>query len=134
MGIFSSIKNAIFGEDKAPVAAPAAAPAPVAPVAVEAAPTPAAPVVTPAVEVDVVVVVAEMAAKHSETLNWDSSIVDLMKVLNLDSSLANRKELAKELGYLGQLDGSAEMNLWLHKQVMTELAKHGGKVPAELQH
>ncbi|MGL4996117.1 MAG: DUF3597 domain-containing protein [Deefgea sp.] len=132
MSIFSSIKEKIFGRKEEPVATQPA------PAAVETTPTPAAPVVTPVVEVevevDVAVVVAQMAAEHSEALNWDSSIVDLMKVLNLDSSLANRKELAQELGYLGQLDGSADMNLWLHKQVMTELAKHGGKVPAELQH
>ncbi|QZA77697.1 DUF3597 domain-containing protein [Deefgea tanakiae] len=133
MSIFSSIKDKIFGHKEESVATPASSAA--APVAVaEAAPIAVAPITPPAIEVDVAEVVAHMAAQHNESLNWDSSIVDLMKVLNLDSSLTNRKELAQELGYLGQLDGSADMNLWLHKQVMTELAKHGGKVPAELQH
>ena len=66
--------------------------------------------------------------------NWRQSIVDLMKLLNLDSSLAARKQLAQELGYTGALDGSAEMNIWLHKQVMDKLAEGGGKVPQSLKH
>ncbi len=132
MSIFSSIKNAIFGQKEEVAAAPTA-PVEVATAATEATPA-SAPEAAPVIEVDVIAVVGQMAEEHDEDLNWDTSIVDLMKVLKLDSSLANRKELAQELGYLGQLDGSADMNLWLHKQVMTELAKHGGKVPAELQH
>ncbi|MBH1992693.1 MAG: DUF3597 domain-containing protein, partial [Sphingomonadaceae bacterium] len=75
---------------------------------------------------------SEAAAKNGSELNWRSSIVDLMKLLGIDSSLDNRKELATELGYTGALDGSAEMNIWLHKAVMRELAKNGGKVPADL--
>jgi hypothetical protein len=131
MSIFSSIKDAIFGHKEEATAAPTAPVA--APAAAEATPVAeAAPVAV--VEVDVIAVVGQMAAQHDEELNWDTSIVDLMKVLNLDSSLAHRKELAQELGYLGEINGSADMNLWLHKQVMTELAQHGGKVPAELQH
>ena len=82
--------------------------------------------------VDVEAVLTERAAKKGEKLNWRTSIVDLMKVLDLDSSLGERKELAKELGYKGELNGSAEMNMWLHKQVMQKLAANGGKVPAEL--
>jgi hypothetical protein len=73
-----------------------------------------------------------MAAKKKEKLDWRRSIVDLMKVLDLDSSLSARKQLAQELGYKGELNGSAEMNIWLHKQVMIKLAQNGGKVPAEL--
>ena len=69
---------------------------------------------------------------HGKNLNWRTSIVDLMKLLGIDSSLDNRKELARELGYTGDLEGSAEMNLWLHKATMKELAKNGGKVPAAL--
>ena len=65
--------------------------------------------------------------------NWKQSIVDLMKLLNIDSSLTARKQLAQELGYTGALDGSAEMNVWLHKQVMTKLAETGGKVPGSLK-
>jgi hypothetical protein len=132
MSIFSSIKDAIFGH-KEDVAVAPAEPVEVATAAVEATPA-SAPEAAPVIEVDVIAVVGQMAEQHDEELNWDTSIVDLMKVLGLDSSLSNRKELAQELGYLGELNGSADMNLWLHKQVMTELAQHGGKVPAELQH
>ena len=74
----------------------------------------------------------DLSAKSAQTVNWRTSIVDLMKLLGLDSSLAERKGLAQEFGYTGALDGSAEMNIWLHKQVMRELAANGGKVPAEL--
>ena len=77
--------------------------------------------------------IAKVAAGQKEKFDWQKSIVDLMKLLNLDSSLNSRKELAKELGYTGALDGSAEMNVWLHKQVMTKLAETGGKVPDSLR-
>ena len=69
---------------------------------------------------------------QGKDLNWRSSIVDLMKLVGIESSLDNRKELARELGYTGDLDGSAEMNIWLHKATMKELAKTGGKVPATM--
>jgi len=83
--------------------------------------------------VDVEQVLTQIATqKGNPDLNWRTSIVDLMKLLDLDSSLDNRKELATELGYSGAKDGSAEMNIWLHKAVMRELAKNGGKVPANL--
>jgi hypothetical protein len=84
-------------------------------------------------EVDVEAVLNGLAAQNSQKLNWRTSIVDLMKLLDLDSSLQERKELATELGYTGAKDGSAEMNLWLHKQVMKKLAANGGKVPADLK-
>ena len=74
-----------------------------------------------------------LASQNQEKLNWKTSIVDLMKLLKLDSSLQARKELAKELGYTGSTDDSATMNIWLHKEVMKKLAANGGKVPAELQ-
>ena len=133
MGIFSSIKNAIFG--KAQAAEPAA-PAPANPLetaigaATSAAAQAAAAVQT--ANVDVEAILSAEAAKGGQDLNWRTSIVDLMKLLDIDSSLANRKELAQELGYTGELDGSAEMNIWLHKAVMQELAANGGKVPADL--
>ena len=73
-----------------------------------------------------------MAAKESQKLNWRTSIVDLMKLLDLDSSLAARKELAQEPGYTGDTNDSATMNIWLHKQVMQKLAQNGGRVPPEL--
>ncbi|MDW5442684.1 DUF3597 domain-containing protein [Polaromonas sp. SM01] len=83
--------------------------------------------------VDVEAVLNEMASNNPEKLNWKTSIVDLMKLLKLDSSLAERKELSKELGYTGDTNDSATMNIWLHKQVMIKLAANGGKLPADLQ-
>jgi hypothetical protein len=129
MGIFSKIKDAIFGKK-----AEAATPAPAAPATTAAPaapqPVPAAPVAIS--EVDVEAILSAQAANAGQALNWRTSIVDLMKLLDIDPSLANRKELATELGYTGDLDGSAEMNIWLHKAVMRELAANGGTVPADL--
>jgi len=127
MGIFSKIKDAIFG--KKAEAAPPPPPAAQAPGAAPP-PAPAAPVAIS--EVDVIANLEALQAQKGVDLNWRTSIVDLMKLLDIDSSLSNREELAKELGYTGQLGGSAEMNIWLHKAVMRELAANGGKVPAEL--
>jgi 3-oxoacyl-ACP reductase-like protein len=135
MGIFSSIRDAIFGHPKAAAPAPQAAPQPV-PAAAAATPQPAPQPqpAAPAAPVDVeAVLTAIVAEKGNPDLNWRSSIVDLMKLLGLDSSLDNRKELATELGYTGEKDGSAEMNIWLHKAVMNELAKNGGQVPASMK-
>ena len=83
-------------------------------------------------QVDVDAVLTRMASENSEKLDWKKSIVDLMKLVGMDSSLSNRKELAKELGYTGDMDDSATMNMWLHKQVMRKLSENGGKVPANL--
>jgi 3-oxoacyl-ACP reductase-like protein len=133
MSIFSSIKNAIFGHKAKAATPPAAAPAPTAPPAASAAPAaiPVAPTEPAAIsEVDVEANLTAMGA--GKDLNWKTSIVDLMKLLGIDSSLANRKELATELGYTGDLDGSAEMNIWLHKATMRQLAANGGKVPAAM--
>ncbi|MCZ7657002.1 MAG: DUF3597 domain-containing protein [Xanthobacteraceae bacterium] len=127
MSIFGKIMSAIFGGSSAQ-AAPAAGATPTA--APGATPSAAA---EPAQRVDVEAVVAGYAANKKEKLDWRRSIVDLMKVLDLDSSLAARKELAQELGYKGKLDGSAEMNIWLHKQVMLKLEQSGGKVPADMK-
>jgi len=122
MSIFGAIKDAIFGKAKA-----APAPAPTAPrPQAQAAPAAMAPV-------DVDATLADVASKKGQKLNYKTSIVDLMKVLDLDSSLTNRKELAQELGYTGATDGSAEMNVWLHRAVMTKLAANGGKVSEELR-
>ncbi|CAN5246281.1 hypothetical protein BH20VER2_BH20VER2_18840 [soil metagenome] len=77
-------------------------------------------------------VLNEMAAKHPEKLDWKKSIVDLMKLVGMDSSLSARKELATELGYTGDQSDSAKMNMWLHKQVLRKFAENGGKVPQEL--
>lgn len=116
MGIFSKLKDAIFGSAEAKEVAAAKAPPP--PPATTQAPAPA-PAPQP---VNVEEVLTYMAEKHGQPLNWKTSIVDLMKLVGMDSSLAARKELAQELGYTGALDGSAEMNLWLHKKVMEQLA------------
>jgi hypothetical protein len=83
--------------------------------------------------VDIEAVLNNLASQRKEKLDWRRSIVDLMKLLDLDSSMQARKELAKELGYTGSTDDSATMNIWLHKQVMQKLAANGGKVPAELR-
>jgi hypothetical protein len=84
-------------------------------------------------QVDVAAVMTKLAAENPEKLDWRRSIVDLMKLLNLDSSLAARKQLAQELRFGGDTNDSASMNVWLHKQVMQKLAENGGKVPAELR-
>ena len=133
MGIFSSIKDAIFGK-KAEAAEPAPATPSALPIgaAVEAASSAMAAASTAVSEVDVETILSAEAAKAGQPLNWRTSIVDLMKLLGIDSSLDNRKALAQELGYTGELNGSAEMNIWLHKAVMRELAANGGKVPADL--
>ncbi len=86
-----------------------------------------------AASVDVDAVMKEMQSKHSEKLNWKTSIVDLLKLLGLDSSLTARKQLATELGYSGSTDDSAAMNIWLHAQVMRKLAENGGKLPSDLK-
>ena len=130
MSIFKNILDKIFHpKPKAPAPAPApAAPKP----APAAAPAAAAPAPKPE-PVDVEAVLTEMASHNSQTLNWRTSIVDLMKLLDLDSSFGARKELAGELGYTGDTGDSATMNIWLHKQVMAKLAENGGKVPDSLK-
>ena len=89
---------------------------------------------SPAATVDVAPILDKAVAAKGEKLAWRTSIVDLMKALDIDSSLTARKELAKELGYTGDTNDSATMNIWLHKQVMTKLAANGGKLPADIKH
>jgi len=130
MSIFSKIKDAIFGHKSAapPAGAPQLAPAGGGIAQVQPAPTLEQPKV-----VDVEQVLVTIAnSKGNPDLNYKTSIVDLLKLLDIDSSLQNREELATELGYKGEKNGSAEMNIWLHKEVMRQLASHGGKVPANL--
>jgi hypothetical protein len=148
MGILGDIFHKIFparhpavtqATNQAPAgAAPAAAPG-----GQQNVPTPApTPGVTTAAtgpaatlnqQVDVEEILTNMQKQSGQQLNWRSSIVDLLKLLNLDSSLQARKALAAELNYSGDTNDSASMNIWLHKQVMTKLAQNGGKVPADLQ-
>lgn len=136
MGFFSNILEKLGMKEAAaaPVITPppAAAPTPAAAPAPVAA-APAEPVVNPIAMVDVVALLTEKAAKHPEKLNWKTSIVDLLKLLGLDSSLAARKELAKEL-YCpdDKMADSAQMNMWLHKNVLGHIAANGGNIPKEL--
>jgi hypothetical protein len=131
MSIFSKIKDAIFGHKSVPAQAQ---PAPTSqPTAATTAQTQTQVQQPQTQQVDVDQVLTQIAKeKGNPDLNYRSSIVDLMKLLGMDSNLENRKELATELGYKGPTDGSAEMNIWLHKEVMRQLAAHGGKVPANL--
>jgi hypothetical protein len=133
MSILGSILSTIFGHASAASAAPAApgAPSPAAPKPAAAPPSGMPP--KPATPVDVEAILNKLAAQSKEKLDWKLSIVDLMKLLNLDSSLTARKALADELHYTGNKNDTAPMNIWLHKQVMQKLADNGGKVPDDLR-
>jgi predicted Zn-dependent peptidase len=130
MSVFGSIVSAIFGTAKAAASAVTAGVS--AATSAATAPT-APPVPKPMARAEVEAMIQKLADNSNEKFNWNQSIVDLMKLLKLDSSLKSREQLAKELGYTGALDGSAEMNIWLHKQVMTKLAESGGVVPDSLK-
>lgn len=123
MSIFGSIKDAIFGHPAAATPQPAPQPTPAAPAPAAAAPAPAAPIAPAAPKtVDPDAALEKIAeSKGNPDLNWKNSIVDLMKLIGMDSSLDNRKQLATELGYEGEKDGSAEMNIWLHHAVMERI-------------
>ncbi len=135
MSIFESIKNAIFGHGSA--AAPAATAGAASPASAPNAPAPSsAPSPAPSVAISqgsLQAQLAQLSAKSSQKLNWQTSIVDLMKLVGLDPSLANRKQLAQELGYTGDTNDSASMNIWLHKTVMEKLAASGGNVTSDLK-
>lgn len=149
MSIFGKIKDAVFGHKPAANSAPKMGQPPKQPNEItgvspdfqgrvidqpvnQPAMTPAiTPAPAPISQVDVEHNLTELAGDRD--LNWRTSIVDLMKVLGIDSSLDNRKELARELGYMGDLDGSAEMNMWLHRATMRALEENGGKVPATMR-
>jgi len=132
MSIFGNIMSVIFGRASSAAAATAAsAPAAAQPASAAAS---AASAASPTSPVDVAAIMDQLAAQATQQLNWRTSIVDLMKLINLDSSLATRKDLAHELHYSGDMNDSASMNIWLHGQVMTKLAENGGKVPDELKH
>ncbi len=132
MSIFGKIMSAIFGH--AAGATPAGGSAASAGAAAGGAASSAASSAAPAQTVDVAPILDKAVAAHKEKLEWRTAIVDLMKALDIDSSLAARKELAKELGYTGDTNDSASMNVWLHKQVMAKLAANGGKLPPEIKH
>jgi hypothetical protein len=128
MGIFDKIKSAIFGT-KAEASSAGATKGPAAASSGGGDPASAA-----AQAIDIAPILDSAVAAKKEKLQWRTSIVDLMKALDIDSSLNARKDLAKELGYTGDTNDSATMNIWLHKQVMTKIAANGGKVPADLKH
>ncbi len=147
MKLFNTLMSKIFGHASSPIAtttpasggasAPAAGTQGTAPSGAPAssgAPAPAGSTAASSApaNVDVNAVLNEMAAKNSERLDWKKSIVDLMKLVGMDSSLSNRKELATELGYTGDKNDSATMNVWLHKAVLKKLSENGGKVPQNL--
>ena len=146
MSIFGKIMSSIFGHASAQTPQAAPPPAGKTSTSADAGSLPAASASTsasdspkgaaepsPAPQVDVEAVLTKLASHNKEKLDWRSSIVDLMKLLDLDSSLSARKELAKELNYTGDMNDSARMNVWLHKQVMIKLAENGGKVPDSLK-
>ena len=129
MGLFSNLLSKVFGQQTAATSTP--------PPAAKGAPAGAPAVAssgstTPAATVDVTAVLDDLAGKNSEKLDWRKSIVDLMKLVDMDSSLASRKELAKDLNYSGDTSDSAKMNVWLHKEVIRKISENGGKVPKEL--
>ena len=136
MSMFGNLMAKVFGP-KHGDATPASASSADTPAVASTSTAPAAQSGTAAANaqaVDVTAILDDMAEKNSETLDWRKSIVDLMKLVGMDSSLTARKELADELHYTGSKDDSAAMNIWLHKQVMTKFAENGGKIPAGLQH
>jgi len=130
MSILGSILGGIFKKKEAAPAAQAPAPtaAPAAPQAAPAAPA----AVAPAPEVDVAGILDFMNDQRAQKLNWRTSIVDLMKLVGLESSLSERKELADELGYTGDKSDSASMNIWLHAQVIQKIKDNGGRLPTDL--
>jgi len=145
MGIFSSIKEKLFGKAEDKQAAETITADAVKPATADMAATPTAgkdavvtpvesrPVTTtPSQPVDVAAILDAAVAKNGQKLDWRRSIVDMMKALGMDASLQERKELADELGYTGDKSDSASMNIWLHKALMKALADNGGKVPADL--
>jgi uncharacterized protein DUF3597 len=127
MGLFNNLMSKIFSH-----AAPAGAAISAASTAPHSPASALAPATAPAPVVDVAAILDGLAAKNPEKLDWKHSFVDLMKLVGMDSSFTARKELAKDLNYTGDMNDSASMNIWLHKQVMLKLSQNGGKVPAEL--
>ena len=127
MSIFGKIMSAVFGSS-------ASATAPGGAITGGGGGATAAPASAPAQTVDDAPILDKAVAATREKREWRTSIVDLMKALDIDSSFAARKELAKELGYSGDTNDSASMNVWLHKQVMAKLAANGGKLPPEIKH
>ncbi len=131
MSILGTIMSKVFGhEQPASAGAPASSTSPAKPTPPTPAAAPTKP--TPISQADAETLLANIASNYSHPVNWKTSIVDLMAILGIDNSLAQRKALAQELGYSGDMNDSATMNIWLHKQVMTKLEENGGYVPPDL--
>jgi hypothetical protein len=135
MTVLGNIISTIFGHAGAKPAptSPGTGPGSAGPTSSSSSGASGAPAAAPQSAVDVEAVLTKLAGQNKENLDWRRSIVDLLKLLKLDSSLSARKELAKELHYTGDTNDSAAMNVWLHKQVMIKLAENGGKVPDSLK-
>lgn len=131
MSIFGDIVGKLFGKAKPEAAPPAVTPAP-DPSAAQADAPDNAPPIAPLADVDIGAIMDQLVSESGQTLNWRTSIVDTMKALGINSSLDHRKQLAQELKYDGDMDDSASMNVWLHRQLMRALAANGGKLPADL--
>jgi len=132
MGIFDKIKDSIFGKNTPASGSPSFSGTSSGSSSTAAAPQPApAPAATMS-SVDVEAMLEAKAKNFPRKVNWRTSIVDLMALVGIENSLAERRELARELGYTGDMNDTAPMNIWLHKQVMRKLAENGGKVPADL--
>ena len=147
MGLFKTLMSKIFSHAPggAPAPASSSGPAPASAPVTQGSATPAMPApsasgqpsmatapAAPAQAVDVAAILDQLASKNSEKLDWKHSIVDLMKLVGMDSSLSARKELAQDLHYTGDTNDSAAMNIWLHKEVMKKLAENGGKIPQDI--
>jgi len=134
MGLFNNLMSKIFGHATAATATVPGAQTQSATAPEQQAQAPVAPAaaVAPPPVVDVTAILNDLAKKNPEKLDWKRSIVDLMKLVGMDSSFAARKQLAEELHYTGDPNDSASMNIWLHKEVLRKLAENGGKVPQEL--
>jgi len=135
MSIFGSIMSKVLGRTPpSPVTPTQAKPSAQTSATASSQAATASASVPPGPQVDVAAVLDDLKKKAAQDLDWRHSIVDLMKLLSLDSSLGSRKELAKELHYEGDMSDSASMNIWLHKQIMKNLAANGGKLPDDLKH
>ena len=135
MSIFGKIMSAIFGSSAGATPAGGGSAAPASGGAASSGGTASSGggAAAPAQSVDVAPILDKAVAAKHEKLEWRTSIVDLMKALDIDSSLSARKDLAHELGYTGDTNDSASMNIWLHKQVMAKLAANGGKLPSDVK-
>ena len=130
MGLFNNLMQKIFGHSPTVAASTPASTTPASGGGAAPAGATAAPAAAP---VDVEAILNDMASKNSEKLDWKHSIVDLMKLVGMDSSFGARKQLAHEMGYTGDMGDSAAMNVWLHKQMMAQLAANGGKLPPDMK-